>query len=124
MNLKLQKKLVAKVAGVSKKRVKLDTASFEEIKEAITKKDIKNLISEGLVTVKPKRGISRARANKNKKQKAKGRQKGPGSRKGKATARMPKKKTWMAKIRVQRNFLRELKTKKLLDSKTNRNLYL
>lgn len=124
MNLKLQKKLAAKLSGVSKKRIKLDEASFEDIKEAITKKDVNNLVSEGLITIVPKRGISRSRANKKQKQRSKGRQKGPGSRKGKSTARIPKKKSWMSKIRVQRTFLAELKEKTLLDSKTYRDLYL
>ena len=57
-------------------------------------------------------------------QKRKGRRKGIGSRKGKFTARLKPKKTWMSKIRVQRDFLKELKLKKLINNQNYRNLYL
>ena len=38
-------------------------------------------------------------------------------RKGKKTARLPKKKSWMARIRSQRKFIKELKEKKILKNK-------
>src|SRR3989344_1796518 len=124
MDFTLQKRLAADVMNCSKKRVWFDSSSMDKIKEAITKADIKGLVSMGIIREKPKRGISRARANKILVQKRKGRQRGHGSRKGKAGARLPTKGMWINKIRLQREFLKELKDKKIIDSKTYRDLYL
>lgn len=123
MRLNIQKKLAAKVLKISPKRVKLDSTRAEDLKEAITKTDIRGLIGDGAIVAKQKKGVSRARANKIKRQKAKGQQKGAGSRKGKATTHAPKKATWMIKIRAQRGLLKELKEKELIDSKTYTQLY-
>ena len=124
MKLKLQKRLAKVVAKAGGKRIKLDPSATTEIKEAITKADVRALISDGIITVKPASGVSRARARKRHIQKKKGRQKGHGKRKGKKTARTPRKRSWINKIRPQRAILKELKKKKLLDSKTYRMLYL
>jgi len=124
MNLKTQKRIVQSLTKVGKKRIKFDSEKLSEIKEAITKKDIKGLINKKAIKIKQKRGSSRVRARKILKQKRKGRRKGIGSRKGKATARSKPKKVWMSKIRVQRRFLKGLKEKKLIDNKNYRELYL
>ncbi len=123
MKLKLQKRLASSVMNCSEKRVIFDPAKLEDIKEAITKTDIRLLVGEGLIKEKPKRGVSRSRANKIKVQKSKGLRKGQGSRKGKASAREPKKEAWMRKIRAQRNFLKSLREKNYIQSKTFMNLY-
>lgn len=123
MRLSLQKKLAAKAFKVSPKRVKLDPKRGEDIKEGITKSDMRGLFSDGAISVLQKKGVSRARANKILKQKAKGRRKGVGSRKGKKTAISPKKDTWMNKIRSQRKLLRSFKEGGLVDTKTFRDLY-
>ena len=108
----------------SPKRVKLDPASSEDIKKAITKIDVKNLIKTGAIKKKAKKGVSRVRAKKLQAQKRKGRRKGHGSRKGKSTARTPKKQKWMLKIRVQRRFLKLLREKGHIIRSTYQNLYL
>lgn len=123
MRLNNQKKLAAKVLKVSPKRVKLDPSRSEDLKEAITKSDLRGLIGDGAIVRVQKKGVSRARANKIKKQKAKGKRNGPGKRKGPATTHRPKKEAWMNKVRVQRAFLTELKEKGYLDSKTRTLLY-
>jgi large subunit ribosomal protein L19e len=123
MKLNNQKKLAAKVLKGSPKRVILDVSKLDQIKEAITKFDIKGLINTGVITEKPKRGISRARARKRQDQRRKGRQSGAGHKKGKSTARTPKKLNWMKKIRLQRSFLQELKLKELVSASVFRNLY-
>lgn len=123
MRLQNQKRLAADVFKGSKKRVKFDTERLADIKEAITKFDIKALISEGVITEKKKRGISKGRKRQRQVQKRKGRQKGQGLRKGKKTARLPRKKEWMIRIRLLRLFLNELREKQLLTTKIFRNLY-
>ena len=95
----------------------------EEIKESITKADIRGLIKDKAITIKQKKGVSRARANKIKTQKSKGRRKGAGRLKGKKTSRTPKKETWMNKIRIQRALLKELKEKKKITTAIFSELY-
>jgi len=124
MKLKLQKRLAASVLKCSEKRVWLDTSRLEDIKEAITKADIRSLISEGVVKEKLMRGISRGRARKTAIQKRKGRRRGAGSRKGKSTARLPKKLAWIRKIRIQRRLLKALKDKNLITKADYYMLYL
>lgn len=123
MKLHVQKRLAASILKRSKSKVTIDTSRLEDIKEAITRFDVKSLIKDKAIKAKAVKGPSKVRARKIKAQKAKGRRNGLGSRKGKATARLSKKDTWMAKVRKQRLFLKELKDKKMLDSATYRNLY-
>jgi large subunit ribosomal protein L19e len=123
MKIKIQKRLAAQMLKRSKKKIKLDPTQLTEIKEAITKKDVKELIDDKVIKALPKRGVSRSRARKNEEQKAKGRRKGIGSRKGKQTARTPKKKAWMNKVRSQRKLIKSLKEKEIIDNPTYRSLY-
>ncbi|MBT7903555.1 50S ribosomal protein L19e [Candidatus Woesearchaeota archaeon] len=124
MNLTLQKKLAAIVLKCSKKKIWCDPEGIKEIKESITKDDVRKAISAGSIRAKPKRGISQGRTRKQKIQKSKGLRKGAGSRKGKPTSREPKKVSWMKKIRLQRLFIKELKTKGYLTPTNYRMLYL
>lgn len=123
MKLQVQKRLASSILKRSKKKVTIDNTRLEDVKEAITRFDIKSLIKDGAIKVKPVKGPSKVRTRKLKEQKKKGRRKGQGSRKGKATARLSKKETWMIKIRNQREFLKELKDKKLIENKIYRDLY-
>lgn len=124
MKLKSQKRIAGIVSKRSPKKVKFDPESLEEIKESITKLDIRNLIKSGAIKVKPIKGVSRSRARKTSEQKKKGRRKGAGSRKGKAGARTNKKRSWINKIRKQREFLQMLKEKDKITKKVYRELYL
>lgn len=123
MNLKNQKKLASSVIKGSKKRVRFDQERLTEIKEAITKYDIKALVEDGAITEIPKKGVSRARARKSQVQKRKGRQSGQGNRKGKKTARSPRKELWVKKIRLLRSLLKELKDKHKISTAVFTNLY-
>jgi large subunit ribosomal protein L19e len=124
MKLKLQKKLAADVLKCSKNRIALDITRLDDIKEAITKADIRSLISEGAIKKKPTKSTSRVRARKIALQKRKGRRKGLGKRKGKKTARLSKKESWINRIRTQRQFLKELKDKDIISSAVYQQLYM
>jgi large subunit ribosomal protein L19e len=124
MNLKSKKRIAAQVLECSPKRVIFNPERLEEIKEALTREDIRALIRDGAIIKKPKKSTSRFRIKKAKKQKSKGRRKGYGSRKGKKTARLPKKEAWMNKVRTQRALLKRLKEKNLISKKAFRDLYL
>ncbi|MBI2564462.1 50S ribosomal protein L19e [Candidatus Woesearchaeota archaeon] len=121
--MKLQKRLAASIMKCSAKRIVFDTGKIKEIKEAITKADVKKLIQKKIITVTQKQGISRARSIKIQRQKQKGRRKGHGSRKGKINARTNNKRSWINTIRAQRNFLLNIKQKQLVSSLTYRALY-
>lgn len=117
MNLKNKKRISASLLKAGLKRVWFNPDKLSEIKEGITKDDMRSLIKEGTIRVKQKKGISRGRLRKKLIQKRKGRGKGYGTRKGKATARMPRKRVWINKVRKQRGFIKLLKDKKVIDSK-------
>ena len=117
MRLQSQKRLAAKILKVGLDKIWIDPEKLTEVKEAITKEDIRSLIKEKIIRKKPVVGLSRGRARKKTLQKQKGRRKGKGSKKGKATARLPRKKSWMNKIRAQRKLVKSLKEKEKISSK-------
>ena len=86
---------------VGKNKVWFDKERLDEIKEAITKVDIAGLIKQLAIQKRPSKGTSKVRARKRKEQKRKGRQSGPGHRKGKQTARLPKKEKWIDEFYLQ-----------------------
>jgi large subunit ribosomal protein L19e len=124
MKLTVQKRLAASLFKCSQSRVWFDEDRLSDIKEAITKQDVKGLVNEGAIRLKPVQATSRGRARKIKTQKSKGLQKGSGSKKGGQNARAPKKEQWMAKVRIQRKFLKELRDKELIPRRTYQDLYL
>ncbi|MBW2988327.1 50S ribosomal protein L19e [Candidatus Woesearchaeota archaeon] len=123
MELKTQRRIAAEVLKCSQKRVYFSPEHLSEIKEAITKQDIRELINANIIQKLPKRGVSRFHARKILVQKRKGRRRGQGSRKGTKLARLPKKEAWMSKIRCQRAFLKKLKHKGLLSTQAYTSLY-
>ncbi|MBI2507591.1 50S ribosomal protein L19e [Candidatus Woesearchaeota archaeon] len=122
MNLVTQKRIAAEILKVGAGKIWFDPDKLSEIKEAITKSDIKSLISVKSIRAKKLPYQSRARNRINKIQKRKGLRSGQGSRKGKRTARIPRKKAWMIKIRAQRKFLRAIKEKGHVDNKLFKSL--
>lgn len=123
MKLNVQKRIIADLMEVSSKRVVFDETRLDEIKEAITKMDLKSLIKDKAIKIMPKTGVSRGRARHILEQKRKGRMKGHGSRKGKSTARLSRKDIWMTKIRSLKPMLKVLRDKKLIETSTYQNLY-
>ena len=123
--MKLHKKtdVAARILKCSPRRVRFDPERLSEIKEAVTKFDFRNLIKKGAIRKKPVKGISKFNVRKNKIQKSKGRQKGHGSRKGKATARTSPKREWMNAIRAQRKLIKNLRDNKLIDNPSFYDLY-
>jgi len=123
MNVRNQKRMIAKLMKVGKDRVKFDIEKLPEIKEAITKADLRFLLSSGAIKIQQKTGHSKVRSRKIKIQKSKGRRKGIGTRKGRKTARLPRKDFWMSKTRSQRSFIKLLKQKNLISKQTYRDVY-
>ncbi len=124
MDVKFQRRLAAEILKCGEERVWIDPNALDEVKEAVTREDIRMLIKRGLIQKKQKKGTSRVRANHIKMQKEKGRRKGPGSRKGKKYARYPRKLRWMKNIRAIRATLKELRDSGQIDRHTYRRFYL
>ena len=100
MNLAKKKHLAAKTLKVGKNRIIFNQDSLNEIKEAITKQDIKTLFEEGIIGIKPIKGrrklIKRTR------------RRGPGKIKMKINHR---KQIYVKLVRKLRKYLKELKIK-------------
>lgn len=102
-NLNKRKKLAARVFGVGIERICFDVSRLEEIKEAITKQDIKDLFSSGAITIKEIKG-----RKTNVKRKTK---RGPGKIKRKIK---PGKRQYIYHVRKLRRHIQELRTQEKL----------
>ncbi|MDV0446724.1 hypothetical protein MsAg5_05760 [Methanosarcinaceae archaeon Ag5] len=117
-NLTNQRRMASQVLDCGLDRVWLDPEQSDKIAEAITREDIRGLISEGLIKAKKVKGVSRGRARIVAEKRAYGHRKGQGSRKGKKGARTPSKELWMKKIRALRKKLKEMRADETLDKKS------
>ncbi len=125
-NLRYQRRLAAQLlkCGVHRVRIANDYQQDQEkVEEAITRGDIRVLIRWGVITKRPKNGISRGRHRARQIQRAKGRQRGHGSRKGASGARTPRKQSWMNRIRAQRQLLSQLRDSEVLERSKYRLYY-
>lgn len=103
MKLNKKKKLVAKVLGIGKGRVIFDFARLEEVKEAITRQDIRDLVADKAIKIRPIKGIKGKEKRK--------RKRGPGKRKMSVFNR---KEHYVTRIRMLRKYLAILlKNKKI-----------
>lgn len=123
MNLKPQKRIAAEILKCGENRVYLDPYLIEDISLAITREDIRNLIKQGVIQKKYKKGNSKYRKNLRHERKKKGRARGLGKRKGTKHARTPKKRAWIMKIRPIRRELKKLRNRKLITTANYRKLY-
>lgn len=119
-----KKILAGKLLGLSPGKVRFAADAREDIQKAITRADLRGLIAMGKITAAGKNYHSRARARAIRIQKRKGRQRGKGSHKGSQHSLVGRKEQWVTRIRVQREFLQELRQKGLLEKKNYRQLYL
>ena len=112
MKLDQVRRLAAAVLNVGLTRVWIDPKQTEDIKEVITKEDVRALIGRGIIKKRKVHAQSRARARKLAEKKKKGRKKGPGKRKGSYKARAKTKKQWIKTVRAQRAELKKLREEK------------
>jgi large subunit ribosomal protein L19e len=124
MNLTPQKKIAAKILGVGVKRVWIDPNIEEDLSLALTRDDIRKLISDRVIRKKAVKGVSKGRTRVVQIQKSKGQRRGHGKRKGKVGAHQPSKRAWIYKVRSQRRYLRGLRDNELITPAQYRNLYL
>jgi len=123
VDIAYQRRMAMELLKCGKSRVWIDPKQIDEVSEAVTKKDIRRLISYRVIQVHPKRGVSRGRARARTVKKLQGRRRGPGSRKGAKYARTPRKRAWILKIRPIREELRRLREEGKIDQATYRTYY-
>jgi len=111
VNLRAKKRLVSRVVGVGLSRIKFDTESSDDIADAITRENIRSLITAGAITIKPAKGTSRGRSKFKKAQKSK-RGATTGSKKGRKGARVGKKEVYVKRTRALRYRLKVAKDRK------------
>jgi large subunit ribosomal protein L19e len=121
MSIKTIRRLASKVTGAGISRITF--TDIDKAQEGVTTDDVRNLINEKVIVVSAKRGVSRGRARERYARHSV-RSAGLGTRKGTKKARLNPKKRWIAKVRSQRKYLKELAETKKLEKKTTRKLYL
>jgi large subunit ribosomal protein L19e len=97
--------------GVGIHRVKFDSEHLDDIADAITRDNIRSLITANTIKIKPVVGTSRGRAQLKKNQRRKRGAK-PGSKKGRKGARMARKELHIIKVRALRYRLKVAKERK------------
>jgi len=122
VNLKAKKRLAARVAGVGIHRIKFDTDHLDDVADAITRQNIRSLITANTIKIKPIVGTSKGRAHQKKSQKNK-RGTTQGSKQGRKGARVGKKEVYVAKVRALRRLLKIAKDRKDLTNSEFWTLY-
>ena len=100
-----RKELASKVLKVGKNKIHFDSEKLPEIKEAITKQDIKELYAEGIISIKSQRGKKTIKKRKTRR--------GPGKIKRKIKTR---KQDYVKITRKLRNYIKELKKHETIDN--------
>ena len=97
VNLRTKKLLVSRICKVGVNRVHFDSDHLDDIADAITRENVRSLLTANTVKIKPIVGTSRGRAKIKKIQKKKRGVK-QGSKKGRKGARVGKKEIGRAHV--------------------------
>ena len=111
VNLRAKKRLAARVTGVGIHRIRFDTDHLDDIADAITRENIRSLITANTIRIKSFTGTSKGRAHEKKAQKNK-RGTTQGSKQGRKGARVGKKTVYVAHVRALRRLLKIAKDRK------------
>jgi large subunit ribosomal protein L19e len=122
VNLKKKRELIARMLGIGANRVKFEPDKLDDIADSITREDLRSLVKRGTIWTTKVKGTSRGRA-KTKQAIRKKSGLGPGSKKGKKTARMGKKSAYVTKIRSMRHHLKVLKDRNEINRQTYWSIY-
>ena len=111
VNLKAKKRLASRITGVGVHRIRFDVDHLDDVADAITRENIRSLITANTIKIKSIVGTSRGRAHTKKAQKNK-RGTTQGSKQGRKGARVGKKEVYVAKVRSLRRLLKIAKDRK------------
>ncbi|MDD3134985.1 MAG: 50S ribosomal protein L19e [Methanoregula sp.] len=118
-----QRRIAASLLKCGVNRVWFNPESISDIEGAISRDDLRGLITDGAIKAHQKKGVSRGRARIRTAQRAYGHRKGAGKRKGAQGARTPSKRTWIQKIRAIRKALVTLREAGTIDAHLYRIIY-
>ena len=113
---------MSRITGVGIKRIHFDSEHLDDITDAITRDDIRSLMTANTIKIKSLKGASRGRAKTKKIQKSKRGTK-QGSKKGRKGARVGKKEVYVKKVRSLRHILKVAKDRKDITNKEFWSLY-
>lgn len=108
VNLRAKKRLVSRVTGAGVHRIYFDPEHLGDISDAITRSDMRSLITAGKIQVRSIVGTSRGRARRKRLQRSKRGTKS-GSKHGRSGARIGKKQVYVKKVRALRHLLKVAK---------------
>ena len=122
VNLKTKRQLVSRILGVGANRVRFDSDHLDDVADAITRDNIRSLVTAKIIEIKSIKGTSRGRAHFKKHQR---RRRGTkqGSKKGRKGARVGKKEVYVKRIRAMRHQIKVSKSRKEITNKDYWNLY-
>jgi large subunit ribosomal protein L19e len=121
MSIKFAKRAASSLLNRGYNSIRIKHESMKEASDALTKEDIRKLISSGVIyATKAKHNLS-LKSKMLKKARAEGRRRGAGRRRGTANARSGRK--WEKKVRSQRMLIKELKSMKKIDTKVFNEFY-
>jgi len=122
-DLASQKRIVASILKCGVNRVWFNPDRLSDIENAISREDLRGLVTDGAIKARQKKGVSRGRARAKIAKRSYGHCKGPGRRKGAEGARNPSKRAWIQKIRAIRKALVALRDAGMIDQHIYRVLY-
>ena len=122
VNLKTKRQLVSRILGVGLDRVKFDPEHLDDVADAITRDNIRSLITANVIEIRPNKGTSKGRARFKKLQRGKRGTK-QGSKKGRKGARIGKKQVYVRKIKALRHQLKVSKSRKEIANESYWKLY-
>jgi large subunit ribosomal protein L19e len=122
VNLKAKKRLASRIVGVGIHRIKFNSDHLDDIADAITRENIRSLITANTIKIKSITGTSRGRSHTKKSQRNK-RGTTQGSKQGRKGARVGKKEVYVTKIRSLRRLLKIAKDRKDLTNPEFWSLY-
>jgi large subunit ribosomal protein L19e len=122
VNIAKKRELVARILGVGANRVRFEPDRLEDVADSITRENIRSLVKSGAIWTTQPAGTSRGRAME-KRAVWKVHGKGPGSKKGKKTARVGKKEVYVIRVRSMRYHLKVLKERKDITNEIYWQLY-
>ena len=122
VNLKSKKRLVSRMVGVGVHRVRFNEEHLDDIADAITRDDIRSLMTANTITIKSFTGTSHGRAQTKRIQKGKRGTK-QGSKKGRKGARVGKKTVYVNKVRALRYLLKVSKDRKEITNESFKKIY-
>lgn len=122
VNLKTKRQLVSRILGVGVDRIKFDPEHLDEVADAITRDNIRSLVTANVIEIESIKGTSKGRSHFKKIQRNRRGTK-QGSKKGTKGARSGKKEVYVKRIRAMRHQLKVSKDRKEITNDSYWNLY-